>query len=55
MQPAPKRALSLIIERVRQMLDSPGEGFPYYADPDSGEWVTMDDGNWCGSHWVGLL
>jgi unsaturated chondroitin disaccharide hydrolase len=50
MQPAPEQVLSLIVERVRQTLDSVGEGSPYYADPDSGEWITTDDGNWCGGH-----
>jgi unsaturated chondroitin disaccharide hydrolase len=32
-----------------------GPDFPYIADPETGEWTTTANGNWCGGHWVGLL
>lgn len=29
--------------------------WPYHADPKTGEWVTADDGDWCGGHRVECL
>jgi unsaturated chondroitin disaccharide hydrolase len=31
------------------------DDFPLLVDPDTGEWETTDDGNWCAGHWIGLL
>lgn len=48
-------ALSAMTDRVGATLAETGDRFPFVADPDTGEWETTDDGNWCGGHWVGLL
>lgn len=48
-------ALELLVERVGTTLDETGDAFPYYADPDTGEWTTTENGNWCGGHWVHML
>ncbi|POG54290.1 hypothetical protein AUR65_016765 [Haloferax marisrubri] len=32
-----------------------GNAFPNFVEPNSGDWVTTLDGDWCGGHWVGLL
>ncbi|WP_049904088.1 glycoside hydrolase family 88 protein [Halococcus agarilyticus] len=50
-----ERALDALLERVARSLDSTGDAFPYFADPETGEWETTPAGNWCGGHWVGLL
>ncbi len=49
------QALNRLTERVETTLEQVDGTFPYYANPDNGEWVTTDDGNWCGGHWVGML
>ncbi|WP_436926149.1 glycoside hydrolase family 88 protein [Halosimplex amylolyticum] len=51
----PAAALDAIVERVRTTHDAVGREFPYVADPQTGEWTTTPDGNWCGGHWIGLL
>lgn len=50
-----RAALDALLARVDSTLSQTSEAFPYFADPTTGEWVTTDDGNWCGGHWVGLL
>ncbi len=50
-----ERALDALVDRVDATLSAIGDAFPYFADPDTGEWTTTPDGNWCGGHWVGLL
>lgn len=45
-----------MLSRTSQTLKELGPTeFPLVVDPDTGEWETTDDGNWCGGHWVGLL
>lgn len=41
--------------RIRATLAMPLDGFPHYADPDTGKWVTSPDGFWTGGFWVGEL
>ena len=50
-----KRTLNALVGRVDATLAATDDAFPYFADPDTGEWTTTPDGNWCGGHWVGLL
>lgn len=47
--------LSLLVARTGSMLDQIGDNFPYFADPETGDWQVTDDGNWCGGHWIGML
>jgi len=48
-------ALDAMTARVETTLEAVGDEFPYYADPESGEWTTTPDGDWCSGHWLGLL
>lgn len=48
-------AYELLLDRVATTLNESGDRFPYYASPETGEWTTTPDGNWCPGHWVGLL
>lgn len=50
-----QEALAAMTDRVEATLSATSEQFPFVADPDTGEWETTADGNWCGGHWVGLL
>lgn len=50
-----KSALDVIVDRVSETLEEMDDSFPFVADPETGEWDTTDDGNWCGGHWIGLL
>jgi len=49
------RAMDALVDRVGSTLAETGAEFPYFADPETGEWETTADGNWCGGHWVGLV
>lgn len=49
------RAMDALVERVQATLKETEDTFPYFADPETGEWETTVNGNWCGGHWVGLL
>lgn len=48
-------AYDLMVERVGTTLDETEDEFPYFADPETGEWTTTADGNWCGGHWIHML
>jgi unsaturated chondroitin disaccharide hydrolase len=50
-----ERALDALCFRVDETLVATGDAFPYVADPETGEWETTRNGNWCGGHWIGLL
>lgn len=48
-------ALTALLNRVRTTRGAIGEAWPYHADPETGHWHTVDDGDWCGGHWVECL
>ena len=55
-------AVSLWADGSRRMLERIDDtawrvtaGFPNFADPETGEWVTSPQGDWTGGHWVGEL
>jgi unsaturated chondroitin disaccharide hydrolase len=50
-----ERALETLCVRVAETERRVGEGWPYHADPASGDWETTEDGDWCGGHWVECL
>lgn len=50
-----RTARDAVLHRIDATLEQTGDRFPFVADPDTGEWETTDDGNWCGGHWIGLL
>lgn len=55
MQTSERDAYDYLIDRVGTTLESTGETFPYFADQNTGEWVTTKNGNWCGGHWIHML
>lgn len=55
MQKSERDAYDYLIDRVGTTLDATGDAFPYFADQNTGEWVTTENGNWCGGHWIHML
>jgi unsaturated chondroitin disaccharide hydrolase len=49
--PAIERVLARIQETAAQVKD----GFPHWADPETGRWTTTPDGDWTGGYWIGML
>ena len=45
------RALVRIQDTAAQVKD----GFPHWADPETGRWTTTPDGDWTGGYWIGML
>jgi unsaturated chondroitin disaccharide hydrolase len=50
-----KKGLELLANRTQSTLSEMDTGFPYVADPKTGEWTVTNEGNWCGGHWIGML
>ncbi|WP_040922176.1 glycoside hydrolase family 88 protein [Saccharomonospora xinjiangensis] len=50
-----ERAFAALLGRVRTTREAVGEKWPYFAEPDTGEWTTTDDGDWCDGHWIEML
>ena len=48
-------AVEALCHRVLEIRHACGERWPYHCDPQTGEWDTTDDGDWCGGHWVECL
>ena len=48
-------AIDRMLTRVRDTAARIGDGFPHWADPESGQWTTTDDGDWTGGFWVAML
>ena len=48
-------AADTMIHRVRQSKEAELEGFPHYADQDTGTWTTTPNGFWTGGFFVGEL
>lgn len=44
-----------MLERIDDTARQELEGFPNYADPETGAWVTSPRGDWTGGFWVGEL
>jgi unsaturated chondroitin disaccharide hydrolase len=50
-----EEALIRMKGRIDQTIRSALPGFPHYADPNTGQWVTSADGFWTGGFWLGEL
>lgn len=48
-------ALDHLLNRILAAREACGTAWPYYADPDSGAWQTVPDGDWCAGHWIECL
>jgi unsaturated chondroitin disaccharide hydrolase len=44
-----------MLERVQDTMAHVTEGFPHWADPETGRWATTPDGDWTGGYWIGML
>jgi len=48
-------AIDRMLARVRDTAGRVGEGFPHWADSESGHWTVTADGDWTGGFWVAML
>lgn len=48
-------AIGRMLVRVQDTAARVTDGFPHWADPDTGEWVTTPAADWTGGYWVGML
>ena len=48
-------AIQRMLRRMADTARRVGPGFPHWADPETGEWVTTPDGDWTGGYWIGML
>jgi len=47
--------LDAVVDRVMSTRAQVGDQWPYHADPDTGNWTTTSDGDWCPGHWIDSL
>ena len=48
-------AIDRMLARVQDTAARVTDGFPHWADPDTGRWTTTPDGDWTGGYWIGML
>lgn len=48
-------ALDRMLVRIDDTANRVTEGFPHYADPQTGEWTLSEAGDWTGGFWNGML
>lgn len=49
------QAIERMLVRVQDTAARVKEGFPHWADPETGRWTTTPDGDWTGGYWIGML
>src|SRR2546428_14169884 len=49
------QAIDRMLARVQDTMARVKEGFPHWADPETGQWTTTPDGDWTGGYWIGML
>ncbi|MCW9044993.1 MAG: hypothetical protein OQK35_01550, partial [Alphaproteobacteria bacterium] len=49
------KILNNLLLRIEETRSQVGEAWPYHADPETGVWETVEDGDWCGGHYVECL
>jgi unsaturated chondroitin disaccharide hydrolase len=50
-----EEAAARIARRIEDTARSLSEGFPHFADPETGVWTLSANGDWTGGHWTGML
>lgn len=50
-----EQALDLMEQRIASTISQVDDQFPHYADPETGQWVTTQNGDWTGCYWSGML
>jgi unsaturated chondroitin disaccharide hydrolase len=48
-------AIERMLLRIQDTAARVTEGFPHWADPETGQWTTTPDGDWTGGYWIGML
>src|SRR5262245_62134052 len=48
-------AIDRMLGRVQETVKQLGDGWPHWADPETGRWTTTPDGDWTGGYWIGML
>jgi unsaturated chondroitin disaccharide hydrolase len=48
-------AISKMLDRIEKTAISIDQGFPHYADTQSGVWTVSEKGDWTGGFWNGML
>lgn len=48
-------AIGRIKDRIHATAQQVGDGFPHWADPNTGIWKTTAHGDWTGGYWLGML
>ena len=48
-------AIDRMLGRIQDTASRVKDGFPHWADPETGQWTTTPDGDWTGGYWIGLL
>ena len=48
-------ALAQVLDRIDRLAEDQLDGFPHWADPETGVWITTPDGDWTGGAWPGQL
>ena len=48
-------AIDRVLVRIQDTAAQVKEGFPHWADPETGRWTTTPDGDWTGGYWIGML
>jgi unsaturated chondroitin disaccharide hydrolase len=47
-------AIDRMLARIQDTAVRVKDGFPHWADPETGRWQTTPDGDWTGGYWVGM-
>jgi unsaturated chondroitin disaccharide hydrolase len=48
-------AIDRMLGRIQDTAARVKDGFPHWADPETGQWTTTPDGDWTGGFWIGML
>jgi unsaturated chondroitin disaccharide hydrolase len=48
-------AIGRVLLRIQDTAAQVTDGFPHWADPETGQWTTTVDGDWTGGYWIGML
>jgi len=48
-------AIDRMLLRIQDTAARVTDGFPHWADPETGQWRTTPDGDWTGGYWIGML
>jgi unsaturated chondroitin disaccharide hydrolase len=50
-----REPIDRMLARIQDTAARVTDGFPHWADPETGQWATTPDGDWTGGYWIGML